>query len=167
MRNIRQLRAGAAAATLLIPVVLVACSNQDDAGAGGGSSISITEPANDAKVNLPFTVKVKAGVPLGPTESGKNHVHLWLDNDSENYLVVESDTATVSPGMKATLTGKPLGLAPGKHVIHISLRNANHSAAGAETQIPVELGSGSVPAPSPAPTSTDTLSPQPGNGNGY
>jgi hypothetical protein len=62
--------------------------------------------------------------------------------------------------MKATLSGKPLGLAPGKHVIHISLRNANHSAAGAETEIPVELGSDTGAAPSQPPESTD-------NGYGY
>lgn len=162
MRNIRRLRVGAAVAALLAPIVLVACGNRDDAG--GESSISITEPTQDAKVTLPFTVKVDAGVPLGPTESGEHHVHLWLDKDAENYLVVESDTATVSPGMKATLSGKPLGLAPGKHVIHISLRNANHSAAGAETEIPIELGSGTGPAPSSAPPQS---SEPPGNGNGY
>jgi hypothetical protein len=103
---------------------------------------------------------------LGSTESGEHHVHLWLDNDSENYLVVESDTATVSPGMKATLSGKALGLVPGKHVIHISLRNANHSASGAETEIPIELGSGTGTAPTPAPTETQSSEP-PDYGNGY
>ncbi|TDX04050.1 hypothetical protein [Kribbella sp. VKM Ac-2566] len=167
MRYIRRLRTGAAVATLLAPVVLIACSNDEsaDAESSGGSSISITEPAKDAKVKLPFSVKIKAGEELGPTESGKHHVHLWLDNDSENYLVVESDAATVSPGMKATLSGKPLGLAPGKHVIHISLRNANHSAAGAETEIPIELDSGTGPAPSVSQTSSEP--PDYGNGNGY
>lgn len=160
-RGTRRLRIGAAVATLLTPVVLVACSNDSEGDAGGdGSSISITEPAKDAKVNLPLTVKVDAGVPLGPTESGQHHVHLWLDNDTENYLVVESDTATVSPGMKATLSGKPLDLAPGKHIIHISLRNANHSAAGADTEMPIELGSGTGPAQTQPPETTD-------NGNGY
>jgi hypothetical protein len=159
-RGTPRFRVAAAVATLLVPAALVACSNDTGSNGGGTSSISITEPAKDAQVELPFSVKVKAGVPLGPTSSGKHHVHLWLDNDSANYLVVESDTATVSPGAKATLTGKPLGLAPGKHVIHISLRNANHSAAGAETEIPVELGNGTGPAPSQPPQSTD-------NGNGY
>lgn len=157
----RGLRIGAAVATLLAPAILVACSNDEKSAADGGeSSISITEPAKDAKVNLPFTVKVDAGVPLGPTESGQHHVHLWLDDDADNYLVVESDTATVTQGMKATLSGKPLGLAPGKHVIHISLRHANHSPAGAETEIPIELGSGTGPAPAQP-------SEPPDDGDGY
>ena len=166
MRNTRRLRVGAALATLLAPIALVACSNaaSGDASGSGSSSLSIMEPAKDAHVKLPFTVKVKSAEPLGPTDSGKHHVHVWLDNDSENYLVVESDTATVQPGMKATLTGKPLGLTPGKHVLHVSLRNANHSAAGADTEIPIELDSGTGPTPAPAPTQSSS---QPDYGNGY
>ena len=171
MRKIRRLRAAAAVAALLAPVALVACGNNEnnvtsgDSGAGD-AKLSILSPAKDATVTLPFTVKVKSAESLGPTDSGKHHVHVWLDNDSENYLVVESDTATVSAGMKATLSGKPLGLAPGKHVLHVSLRNANHSAAGAEAEVPIDLGSGTgmgqSPAPSPSQSSSDS-----GNGNGY
>jgi hypothetical protein len=165
MRRIRRLRVGAAVATLLAPVVLVACGNNETSTGGGGDSskLSVVEPAKDAKVSLPFTVKVKSADPLGPTDSGKHHVHVWLDNDSENYLVVESDTATVSPGMKATLTGKPLPLTPGKHIVHVSLRNANHSAAGADTEVPIDLGGGTGPAPSPSPSSSESS----GYGNGY
>ena len=168
MRKIRRLRAAAAVATVLAPVALVACGNNEnnvtsgDSGAGD-AQLSILEPAKDATVTLPFTVKVKSAEPLGPTESGKHHVHVWLDSDSENYLVVESDSTTVSAGMKATLSGKPLGLAPGKHVIHVSLRNANHSAAGAEAEIPIELGSGTGMAPSPSQSSSQP----PDYGNGY
>jgi hypothetical protein len=168
MRKILRLRAGAVVAIVLAPIALVACSNNatEAAGNSGGSDqkLSIVEPANDAKVKLPFTVKVKSAEELGATETGKHHVHLWLDDDSENYLVVESDTATVEPGMKATLSGKPLGLAPGKHILHISLRNANHSAAGAETEIPIQLESGTGPEPAPAPTSTQSSS---GDDGGY
>ncbi|GAA1580322.1 hypothetical protein GCM10009789_37670 [Kribbella sancticallisti] len=163
MRNSHRLRVGVALATLLAPLALIACGNEEDAdSSGGGSSLSIVEPIKDAKVTLPFTVKVKSAEPLGPTDTGKHHVHLWLDDDSENYLVVESDTATVEAGMKATLSGQPLGLAPGKHIIHVSLRNANHSPAGSETEIPVELATGTGPAPSPTQSSSE-----PEYGNGY
>ncbi|HEY3557623.1 MAG TPA: hypothetical protein VGL05_09175 [Kribbella sp.] len=162
--NTRRLRVGAALATLLTPIALVACSNtaSGDASGSGNSSLSIMEPAKGAHVKLPFTVKVKSAEPLGPTDSGKHHVHVWLDDDAANYLVVESDTATVQPGMKATLTGKPLGLTPGKHILHVSLRNANHSAAGADTEIPIELDNGTGPAPAPTQSSS-----QPDYGNGY
>jgi hypothetical protein len=155
----------AAASTLLAAATLVACGTRSDGGSGGGSSsLSITEPAKQATVSLPFTVKVDAGVDLGPTESGKHHVHLWFDKDAENYLVVESDAATITSGMTATLTGKALGLAPGEHVIHVSLRNANHSAAGVETELPVQIGTGTGTAPTQQPTQQPTES---SGGMGY
>jgi hypothetical protein len=128
-RRHHRLRAAAAAA-LLAPAVLVACGSDDESAAAGGTSLSTAQPAKDATVSLPFTVKVDAGVPLGPTESGKHHVHLWLDNHANDYLVVESDTAEITSGQMASLSGKPLGVSPGMHTIHVSLRNANHSAAG-------------------------------------
>ena len=141
-------RTAVAATLLLAPATLVACGNDGEAagGGGGGMTVSIAEPANDATVSLPFTVKVDAGVPLGPTESGEHHVHLWFDDNAEDYLVVESETAEVSGGLTATLSGKPMPLPSGEHTIHVSLRNANHSAAGAEAELKVNIGSGSAPA---------------------
>lgn len=115
-----------------------------------------------ATVSLAFTVKVDAGVPLGPTESGEHHVHLWLDNHANDYLVVESDTAEITSGQKATLSGKPLGVSPGMHTIHVSLRNANHSAAGVDTEIPIKVGTGTGPAPTTtAPSEPETSSEDP------
>jgi hypothetical protein len=141
-RRHHRIRVAAATAVLLAPTVLVACGSDEESAGGGGMSLSIAEPAKDATVSLPFKVKVDAGVPLGPTESGKHHVHLWLDNHANDYLVVESDTAEITSGQTATLSGKPLGVSPGKHTIHVSLRNANHSAAGVDTEIAVNVGSG-------------------------
>jgi hypothetical protein len=135
--------------------VLVACGND-----AGGMSVSIAEPMKDAKVSLPFTVKIDASLPLGPTDSGKHHVHLWFDNDANDYLVVESETAEITNGLKATLSGKPMDLAAGKHTIHVSLRNANHSPAGAETEIPVQVGTRSAPATT-APAEPETTSEDP------
>lgn len=145
---------------LLAPALLVACSNEDrDGGGGGGMSVSIAEPAKDAKVTMPFTVKVDAGVPLGPTESGKHHVHLWFDGDANDYAVVESDSVQIVPGLRA-LSGKAMQLTDGRHTIHVSLRNANHSAAGADTEIDVQVG-GTATAETPAPAATGTSSDDP------
>lgn len=161
-RRNHRIRAAAAAAALLAPTILVACGSNDESADAGGMSLSIAEPAKDATVSLPFKVKVDAGVPLGPTESGKHHVHLWLDNHANDYLVVESDTAEITNGQKATLSGKPLGVSPGKHTIHVSLRNANHSAAGVDTEILVNVGTGAGAAPTTAaPSEPETSSEDP------
>ncbi|MFG1621964.1 hypothetical protein [Kribbella sp. NPDC049227] len=161
-RRHHRIRAVAAAAALLAPAVLVACGSEAESAGAGGMSLSIAEPAKDATVSLPFKVKVDAGVPLGPTESGKHHVHLWLDNHANDYLVVESDTAEITSGQKATLSGKPLGVSPGKHTIHVSLRNANHSAAGVDTEIAVNVGTGAGAAPTTAvPSEPETSSEDP------
>jgi hypothetical protein len=161
-RRHNRIRAAAAAAALLAPVVLAACGSNDESAGGGGMSVSIAEPAKDASVSLPFSVKVDAGVPLGPTESGEHHVHLWFDDQANDYLVVESPTAQITNGMKATLSGKPMPLSPGMHTIHVSLRNANHSAAGAETEIPIKVGTGAGAAPTTtAPSEPETSSQDP------
>jgi hypothetical protein len=58
---------------------------------------------------------------------------------------VEADNVTVDSGK----------LGPGQHVIHASLRNANHSAAGAEAEATVMVtGGGGAPA-STSPTAND------------
>jgi hypothetical protein len=154
----RTIRTAAAAALLLASGALVACGDNSQAG---GLSVAIASPAKDSKVAVPFTVKVDAGVPLGPTQSGEHHVHLWFDNDADNYAVVESNTVDIKPGLKA-LSGKTLELSPGEHTIHVSLRNANHSAAGAETETKVDVtGSGPATGPTTPPPATDS------GGDGY
>ncbi|MDQ7908329.1 hypothetical protein RB614_27760 [Phytohabitans sp. ZYX-F-186] len=119
-------RGAAAAAVLLLAAGgLAACGGDEGtdsggSGSGGGMTLTVLEPAAGADVAVPFTVKVDSSVPLGPSESGRHHVHIWFDGDEENYLIVESDTTQVA----AAPTGE--------HVMHVSLRNANHSAAGVE-----------------------------------
>jgi hypothetical protein len=111
--------------------------NSGDGGSGGGSDLRIVEPADGASVSTPFTVKVEAGVPLGTTESGKHHIHVWFDDNANEYQVVEADQVEINSGK----------LSPGEHVIHASLRNANHSAAGAEAEQRVMVTGGGAPAP--------------------
>jgi hypothetical protein len=117
-------------------------SDSGSGGSGGGLSLSIAEPADGAQVSTPFTVKVESGVPLGTTESGQHHIHVWFDDNSDEYQVVESDQVEIASG----------DLAPGEHVIHASLRNANHSAAGAEAEQTVMVTGGGGDAPAPAPS---------------
>jgi hypothetical protein len=105
--------------------------------------------ANGATVTVPFTIKVKSSVPLGPTESGRHHVHIWFDANENDYQVVESDSLEVT------------NLPAGQHTVHVSLRNANHSPAGADTQTMVVVGGGDgAPAATPSPSAA-TPSPGP------
>jgi hypothetical protein len=126
--------------------LLAACGGtaSGDAGAsgGGGMSLSIVEPSDGAQVSTPFTIRVQASVPLGTQASGLHHIHVWFDGDANKYQVVEADHVEIDSGR----------LTAGQHVIHASLRNANHSPAGAETQETVTVGNGgSAPPASPNP----------------
>jgi hypothetical protein len=135
-RFLRRL-APAAAAVLLATVT--ACSGAEGTAAEGGDlSLSIAEPVSGANVAVPFTVKLESSVPLGPTESGKHHVHIWFDDNESDYLVVESDTVQI--------TEAPAG----QHTMHVSLRNANHSPAGKEVTTPLAIGGGAPASPAPA-----------------
>jgi hypothetical protein len=78
----------------------------------------------------PFTVELDSSVPLGPTESGEHHAHVFFDGDDSEYLVVESDSVEITD------------LPEGEHVVNASLRNADHSPAGVETQTTVVVGEG-------------------------
>jgi hypothetical protein len=113
-------------------------------------TLAVSEPGTSSEVTVPFMVKVKTNVRLGTPASGDFHVHLYFDDNVNHYIVLTSDTSQV--------TDAPAGV----HVMHLSLRNANHSAAGVETSIQVTIGSGgSVASPkpsppvSPTPTATD------------
>lgn len=106
-----------------------------NAGNGGGMQVSVSEPADGASVQLPFTLRVKSSVPLGSTKSGKHHVHVFFDGNSKQYEVVESDSVEISSSSKSAA-----GLSPGKHELDVSLRNADHSPAGAETKLTVDVG---------------------------
>lgn len=99
-------------------------------GGGGGMTLEITSPAGGATVETPFTVELKSSEELGPTDTGEHHVHVFFDGDDQEYLVVEGTSVEVTD------------LPAGEHEIDASLRNADHSAAGVETQVNVTVGSG-------------------------
>jgi len=111
-------------------VLLAACGGEDEPDAAGAdsadrSSLSIAEPADGAEVEVPFTVRFSSDVDLGPIDSGASHVHIWIDGKEDDYEVVEGDSYEIE------------GLAAGEHTISVSLRNADHSAAGSEDEISV------------------------------
>jgi hypothetical protein len=122
------------AALVLAAGALVACGDDAESangsGSGGGMSIAVVEPAADAEVQVPFTVRVDSSTELGPEESGKHHVHIWFGDDEDNYVVVESDSTEITEAPS------------GEQTMHVSLRNANHSAAGVEATTKLNIGGG-------------------------
>jgi hypothetical protein len=104
-------------------------------GAASGSSdkqptLSIASPSNGAKVKVPFTVTVSSSEPLGPTNSGKDHWHLYFDGKETQYKVITSMSTRVT------------SLAPGKHKVEASLQHADHSPVGPEDEISVTVVKG-------------------------
>lgn len=111
------------------------CGSDAAAGNGGDQQVTINEPADGASVEIPFAVKLDSSVELGSTDSGKHHVHLYFDGDDSKYEVIESDSVEITDSSPAVS-----GLKPGEHEMNISLRNADHSAAGFETSVMVRVG---------------------------
>ena len=108
-------------------------------GAASGSSvsskqptISITSPSNGVKV--PFTVTVSSSEPLGATNSGKDHWHLYFDGKETQYKVITSTSTRIT------------SLSPGTHKMEASLQHADHSQVGPEEEISVTVvkGTGST-----------------------
>lgn len=101
----------------------------------GGQSVTINEPADGASIEFPFMLNLDSSVELGPTDAGLHHVHLYFDGDDSNYEVIESDSMEITDSSPAVS-----GLSAGEHELNISLRNADHSAAGFETSVMVQVG---------------------------
>ena len=82
-----------------------------------------------------------ADVELGPPASGLEHVHVFVDGQSDDYTVVGGSSFTVE------------GLSPGEHTIDVTLQHADHSSAGAEDQVEVTVdgsgGTGEAPEDEP------------------
>jgi hypothetical protein len=93
-------------------------------------TLEITSPADGDTVDVPFTVELASSEELGPTESGVHHVHVFFDGNDEEYMVVEGESVEVTD------------LPEGEHVVNASLRNADHSPAGVETEVSVTVGTG-------------------------
>jgi hypothetical protein len=123
-------------AATVLAVTVAGCGSGSDASTGGGDDeqLSITSPADGATVRVPFTLTWDSAVALGPPDSGKDHVHVFVDGDSNDYTVVG--------GTKLRLTD----LAPGRHEVSISLQHADHTPVGPEDMIEVTVTGGRAPA---------------------
>jgi hypothetical protein len=111
-------------------------------GGGGGPTLTITAPANGATVTSPFMLTFQSSEPLGKTDTGMDHVHVFADGKSDQYTVVPTTSFEVK------------NLSPGQHTVGVTLQHADHSPAGANAEITVMVsgtGQGNT-APSVAPT---------------
>jgi hypothetical protein len=113
-----------------IALLAAACGGGSEAGAAGDASVSIAQPADGAQVALPLKLELSSGVELGSPETGKHHVHVFYDGNEDDYEVVNGTSYLVRE------------LPGGEHTIHASLRNADHSAAGAEDSVTVTVTGG-------------------------
>lgn len=125
----------AAAAAIAVLGLATACSGGDAEtaavpGSDSGMTVSATSPKANATVKVPFTVKINSSVELGDEASGKHHVHLYFDDNEDDYLIVQQNSVQVKDAPA------------GKHVMHLSLRNANHSPAGAESEVDLNIQGG-------------------------
>lgn len=105
-----------------------------EAGAAGGNGLRIVEPADGDDVEVPFTVRLEVDAPLGPPESGDQHVHLFFDGDMSEFEIVDADTWEVTAESAALA-----GVEPGERVLNVSLHNADHTPVGPEDEVTVTL----------------------------
>jgi hypothetical protein len=127
-----------AATTLATAAVLAACGSNDASGGEGGPEVTITSPSDGADVGSSVEVTWDTNVELGEPDTGKDHVHVFVDGQSNDYTVVGGNEFTVE------------GLTAGEHTINVTLQHADHSSAGAEDEVGVNVSTdgGSTDTPS-------------------
>jgi hypothetical protein len=134
---------GIAALVLALVLLATACGKKNTPGSGGsGLTLSITSPTDGASVAEPFTLKVDSSVPLGEPSTGDHHVHLCVDGAScdQTYKLVYGNSFDVT------------GLSAGKHTLEVSLRNADHSAAGPTDTVTITVTGGATSSSTASPT---------------
>lgn len=125
----RQLTRSALVA-LALAATAAGCGSGTDTASAGSEDLTITSPSDGATVRVPFTLTWEASVPLGPPDSGKDHVHVFVDGQENDYSVVG--------GTRFRLKD----LSPGEHEVQISLQHADHSPVGPEASIEVTVAGG-------------------------
>jgi hypothetical protein len=127
--------AGTASALALVAAAGCGGNSTDNSSDGAAAAadtpaVTITSPQAGAKVGSAFPVKFQTSVPIGALESGKDHVHVVVDGDTNNFTVVTAHQTMVK------------NLSPGKHTIGVTLQHADHSSAGAQDQVTVMVAKG-------------------------
>jgi hypothetical protein len=136
----------AEAAVLMASAGAASACTPSSGAAQGASTLSVVVPDAGAAVSLPFTVTVATGEPLGESDTGRHHIHIWYDGNEDQYQISYVENAQV--------TDAPAGA----HTMTVSLRNADHSDAGPRVDVPLTIGG------TPA---SDTPALETGNPNGY
>jgi hypothetical protein len=120
--------------SLALALTAAACGGGEPADVGSDGpdadtqpTLAIESPAEGAEVDGSFMLEFASSEPLGPSESGDFHVHVFFDGNEEEYEVVTDDFFEAK------------GLSPGEHLVGASLRNADHSEAGAEDEVTVTV----------------------------
>ena len=142
------LKISAIAAIALASTGLLAACGSSDSGSGGGDnpSLTITSPTAGSDVSSAVDVTWQTNVKLGDPDTGLDHVHVFVDGNSNDYTVVGGDQFMVK------------GLTPGQHTIDVTLQHADHSSAGASDEVNVTVtgSGGSTPSPSPSPSDSSS-----------
>lgn len=103
---------------------------------GGKPKLTILTPKDGATVTAPVKLTYNTNVPIGPPDSGEDHVHVFLDGKTQDYTVVPKTTYMVR------------NLPSGRHTIGVTLQHADHSPAGASARVTVTVkGGGSSGSP--------------------
>lgn len=120
---------------------------------GGDPAVTITSPEDGASVEVPFMLEWDSSSELGPIDSGRDHVHVYVDENTDDYSVVEGNEFQLED------------LSPGEHIVEVSLQHADHSPVGPKSTITVTVagggGGGGSESPSPEDSGGD------GGGLGY
>lgn len=96
-------------------------------GGGGGGALRITSPAPGADVTEPFMLTWSSKAALGPPDSGKDHVHVFVDGKSNDYTVVGGNQFQIK------------GLSAGKHTLQVTLQHADHTPVGPSSSVSVTV----------------------------
>jgi hypothetical protein len=124
MDIVRKLPAAAAAVLVLVAASATACDGEPP------ETVEVTSPGAGDVVSLPFDATFESSVPLGTSDAGLHHLHVWFGNDEDAYQVVEGNVAEIT-------------IAPdGEQEMHASLRNPDHSEAGVETSVTIVISGG-------------------------
>jgi hypothetical protein len=130
----RVLAAVAAMAAALV-LLAAACGGDDDtaskgSGSGGGSgskamTIKIVKPkeAYADGVNLTFDTNV----PIGKTDTGEHHIHLYRDGNTSQYDIAYSKSLMVKD------------LKPGEHTLKAVIANPDHSLTDASDEVKIDV----------------------------
>lgn len=126
----RSARVPLALAALALAATAAGCGSGTDTASAGSKDLTITSPEDGATVQVPFMLTWDSAEPLGPPDSGKDHVHVYVDGRDNDYTVVGGTRFRIKD------------LTPGKHEVAVSLQHADHTPVGPEASIDVTVAGG-------------------------